>query len=239
MSGNKLKASACIAMVVDHVGVLLFPGVAVLRYIGRLSMPIFAYLIAEGCQHTRSNGKYFLKMFGLAAFCQAVYFASDLLSGGIRDIYLNVLFTFSLSILVCWSYLNLKEALDQTKRSRVLCAALLFAGALLLGLFCTEFLDELFGIPTRLDYGFAGIILPLFAVIFPEKKHQLPLFAVGTVIFCLLLRVRIPYIWFSLLSIPLILFYDGTRGTRRLKYAFYLFYPLHFALLYAIKLIAF
>lgn len=48
LSGNQLKIIAMITMLIDHIGVNLFPSVTILRVIGRLSFPIFAYMIAEG-----------------------------------------------------------------------------------------------------------------------------------------------------------------------------------------------
>ena len=55
LTNNQLKLIAMLSMLIDHVGMLLFPGVRVLRIIGRLAFPIFAYMIAEGCAHTRSR----------------------------------------------------------------------------------------------------------------------------------------------------------------------------------------
>ena len=49
LSGNALKIIAALAMVADHVGLMFFPQVRILRIIGRLAYPIFAYMIAQGC----------------------------------------------------------------------------------------------------------------------------------------------------------------------------------------------
>ena len=48
LSGNALKLLAALFMTIDHVGVLLLPHVIVLRILGRLALPIFAFMIAEG-----------------------------------------------------------------------------------------------------------------------------------------------------------------------------------------------
>ena len=55
MTGNQLKIIALIAMTIDHVGLILLPQVELLRIIGRLSFPIFAYMIAEGCFFTHDK----------------------------------------------------------------------------------------------------------------------------------------------------------------------------------------
>ena len=48
LTSNQLKLLALVTMTVDHVGVQLFPRVLWLRMVGRLALPIYAYMIAEG-----------------------------------------------------------------------------------------------------------------------------------------------------------------------------------------------
>ena len=225
-------------MLIDHVGFLLFPRVLILRYIGRIALPIFAYFIAEGCIHTRSKRKYFLTVLSLALICQAVYFAEDLINGGIRSVSLNILFTFALSIILCSAYLNMTSAINPTLLQKIT-SILLFVLALGASIFLCVFLNRFSPLPITFDYGIAGVTLPLFAVLSTRRERQLPLFFLGIIIFNIIMSAKLSYTWYSLLSIPLLLLYNGERGTRRLKYFFYLFYPLHFALIYLIKLIAF
>ena len=72
MTGNQLKIVALLAMTCDHVGKLLLPQVEILQIFGRLAFPIFAYMIAEGCVHTKSKKKYFFieKPLFLTALCR-------------------------------------------------------------------------------------------------------------------------------------------------------------------------
>ena len=72
LTGNQLKIIAMITMTVDHVGMQLFPRLLWLRMIGRLAMPVYAYMIAEGCRHTRDRKKYLLRLLGMGALCQIV-----------------------------------------------------------------------------------------------------------------------------------------------------------------------
>lgn len=46
LSGNALKLIAALTMLIDHIGVILLPNVAILRVIGRLAFPIYAFMIA-------------------------------------------------------------------------------------------------------------------------------------------------------------------------------------------------
>lgn len=104
MNKNILKLLAALTMVIDHAGLLLFPQVAVLRWIGRISFPLFAFCVGDGCAYTRKPRAYLLRVLGLGIACQAVFAAEELLGGGTlrgsQALYLNILFTLSLAILL-------------------------------------------------------------------------------------------------------------------------------------------
>ena len=51
-----IKAFACLFMIIDHVGLTIFPDIIILKIIGRLSMPVFAYGIARGFSHSHKRG---------------------------------------------------------------------------------------------------------------------------------------------------------------------------------------
>ena len=56
-SNNQLKIIAMLSMLVAHVGEHLYPDVGFLRAIGRLALPLFAYMIAEGCLYTKNRAR--------------------------------------------------------------------------------------------------------------------------------------------------------------------------------------
>ena len=93
VSGTTLKLIACIAMFIDHFGLVLFPKVMIYRIIGRLAFPIFAYFIAEGCKYTRNKLKHFLLIFSVGL----IYFFFYLVAYG--QVYPSIFLTFSVSIL--------------------------------------------------------------------------------------------------------------------------------------------
>ena len=123
LTGNQLKLIALVTMTIDHVGLLLLPQLVILRIIGRLSMPLYAYMTAQGCRYTHDRRRYFLRLAGLALVCQVVYYLAD------RSLYQCILVTFSLSVL-CIS------AIDRARRGSGLgwtlgaAAVLLGAGAI-------------------------------------------------------------------------------------------------------------
>ena len=96
LSGNALKLIAAAAMLTDHAGLMFFPGNLLFRLVGRLALPIYGFMIAEGCKYTKNRLKYFLSVFLLGAVCQVVYF---FFAG---STYFSVLITFSLSILTLY-----------------------------------------------------------------------------------------------------------------------------------------
>ena len=65
-----LKIIACLLMLIDHMGAALFPEAIIIRMIGRLSFPIFAYLIAIGYSKTNSFSKYLYRLLIFAAVSQ-------------------------------------------------------------------------------------------------------------------------------------------------------------------------
>ena len=84
LDANKLKLIAIIAMTLDHIAWLLFPGYSdgalpvVMHIIGRLTCPIMCYFIAEGYYHTRNIRKYTFRLFLFAVISHFAYiFASN------------------------------------------------------------------------------------------------------------------------------------------------------------------
>ena len=79
LNGNALKIIAAVTMFIDHFGLMFYPKNMLFRMIGRLAMPLFAFMIAESARYTRNKIKHFALLFGLGAICQIVYyfFAND------------------------------------------------------------------------------------------------------------------------------------------------------------------
>jgi len=61
---------AMLTMLIDHIGVVWFSGVDTFRMIGRLSFPIYTYLIVVGYHRTRSINRYIIRLAVLAIIAQ-------------------------------------------------------------------------------------------------------------------------------------------------------------------------
>lgn len=72
-TGDLLKLIAIITMAIDHTGVLLYPDVRLLRTIGRIAFPIFAWLLVQGFIHTSDRKKYGLRFFYFALAAEIPY----------------------------------------------------------------------------------------------------------------------------------------------------------------------
>ena len=76
-----LKIIALLTMTIDHVGFLLAPYngevSTVLRYVGRLALPLFCFMIAEGAIHTKNFKKYAFRLGLMASFISIAIFISE------------------------------------------------------------------------------------------------------------------------------------------------------------------
>lgn len=243
MSSFVLKIIAAVTMFIDHAGLLLFPELKFMRIIGRLAFPLYAYCIAEGFRYTKNRKLYFLRVFLLGLVCQIVYTIVD------RQLYLGILIVFSLSIALMACVDSLKKALrgEVSPLNRSLTSLLkrdgLFpnrtdkfvSGGILA---VSVALTLLLCLTVDVDYGFFGVLLPVFTSVFEDRPRRLVMFTATL----LALSIDITaggfiYQFYCLLAVPLVAVYNGKPGKYRMKYFFYIFYPAHLIFLYALGMI--
>ena len=87
------------------------------------------------------------------------------------------------------------------------------------------------------DYGFFGIMLPVFTNFFHDRKKRFVMFSAALLALCIDMTVSFPIQYWSLLTVPIIALYNGNPGKYRLKNFFYIFYPAHLVILYALDFI--
>lgn len=221
LTGNQLKILAVIFMTIDHIGMLLFPQIRLFRMIGRLAFPIFAYTFAEGCKYTKNRMRHFLTLSIIGFLCQIVY---SLLT---HSLYMNILITLSLSAAMIYSY-------DIAKKQDKFISYLFPAVVLVAIFFICQIMPKILdGTDFDIDYGFLGAMLPVLVYYGKTKEDKLILLSVG------LLALAISSGATQLLAIfavPILYFYNEKRGKWRMKYFFYIYYPVHIVVIFLIGL---
>lgn len=230
LSGNQLKIIAAVAMVIDHIGYLLFPDMIILRIIGRIAFPVFAFMIAEGCYYTKNKTKYFLSIFILGALCQIVYYFFN------HSLEMGILITYSISILLIYLLDKMKTLCfaDGTAKSKKFFSCFLFLAAVILVYILNQYVD--------IDYGFCGILAPVVvSLVYPIKGREnqglkgryrvsVQVLLLGLVLFAIGAKLG-GFNVYLYIALPLLLLYSGERGKYKMKYFFYVFYPTHLVIL--------
>ena len=213
-------------MTIDHIGVVFgTPFYNLLRAVGRLSFPIFAFLLTEGYVHTKSFSKYFFRLLVLAVVSEVIY---DYVFYG-SFIYLeanNIFFTLALGLLTLWLLDKSRTLVKKYFKEKIDLTIILPITYLLIivvmGLIA-EFLN--------FSYGMLGILVISFFYLF---KKNFPLTVLSVSLSTLILGDTMQY--FSLLSLILIYFYNKKLG-KKCKVFFYLYYPLHILVLGVIRML--
>lgn len=199
------------AMFVDHVGLLFFPEELLLRVIGRISFPIFAFLVAEGLEKTSNAWKYLLRLLIFAVLSQIPY-SLFLQTSGLPPIRLNIFFTLSAGLI----------ALMMLKKLRT---AYALPGVVFIAVTAQY---------ASFDYGVYGILTVLLSALFLRRRAAgfsalvgLPVLRAIAEFFSGFLSVQI----YAALSAPLLMLYEGAYGRRLPRLLFYSFYPIHLLVL--------
>ncbi len=227
MSVFYIKIIAMALMVVDHVGAIFFPDILIFRIIGRLSFPLFAWLIANGAFHTKDIVLYIKRLFIFAFISQIPYWLAFSSLGIDRN--LNIFFTLALGALSLYLLQKFNKKYVQV-------------GSILILSFLASLL--------MVDYGSAGVLSIVMFYLFFHNKRKM--FLSQLLIFsCFYTLPLIETFGLSdayannavglvqplaVLSTFIIWKYNGEEGIKA-KYLFYLFYPLHLLILFLITLI--
>lgn len=126
LTGFHLKMIALACMVCDHTAAALlspFDGCySVMRMVGRLAFPIFAFLVAEGCRYTRSRERYLLRLGIFALVSEIPFDLAFWMEPGRVNFwdFTNVFYTFFLAVACVHIYETLRR---QGRRTQLLAAA--------------------------------------------------------------------------------------------------------------------
>ncbi|MBQ3303786.1 MAG: hypothetical protein IJH03_04505, partial [Clostridia bacterium] len=120
---NLLKLVAMISMLIDHTGKMFFSQYRIMRIIGRLAFPLYAYCIAVGGVYSKNKLKYLSRILLMGLISQPFYavalahtvpamyaerFADNPL-GAVMNFYVqswavpNIMLTLALGLMLIWS----------------------------------------------------------------------------------------------------------------------------------------
>lgn len=218
LNGFTLKMIACAAMLINHLGLILFNEIApVLRVsvvVGRISFPIFAFLLVEGFFHS-SNLKIYMIRLGIFAILSEFAFDYALLGVKSENVfaYQNVMFTMFLGLIT----ITLYDRIQTKYRSNAFMANSLCVFLLIGSTFIANVIKS--------DYFYYGILMIVIMYLFHNNKRWL---MIATVLLVGFFGSGLEI--FQLLALPFILFYSGEEGKKSQKF-FYIFYPAHFLII--------
>ena len=242
MAWNVLKWVAIAAMFIDHTAAVLGGWLppfcsTLMRDVGRMAFPIFAYGIAQGCVYTHSARRYLGRLLLFAVLSELPYRLA-LRAGSLAFGLFNVFFTLLAGAACCQIV-----KFCRSKGRRWAWAAVAPVAAIVL-------LCEILGT----DYGGFGVLCIVLPYLFWESKPA-RLIALGSVVALIYIVVShfqgfgMPLYWiyapenvgsmvretlFALAGVGLIALYNGQPGSKKGKWAFYIFYPAHLLALFAL-----
>lgn len=233
LTNNAIKILACLFMLCDHVGALLLPKVLVLRAIGRLAYPLFAYMFAEGCYYTKNKWKHAIILGLFAIVIQIVYFVFD----NSFDLSIMAIFFISLGLIRLFDLLY--NNIQKKNTALIVVYGIIFAVAFGIVLYVTRFISPKVTHVFEVNYGFYGIITPVVIYILKRifNEKYIMMFGLAAMITLKIIFWMTPYSALSYLALIILFFYNGERGKWKLKYFFYIFYPAHMVLIYLIYLL--
>ena len=230
ISGAFLKHFALFTMVIDHIGVVLFPDVFWLRIIGRLSFIIFCFLLAEGAVHTHNRPKYAIRLL-LLALLSIIPFSYAKYGVWLNLEDLNVFFVLSSSVMML-ALFDLCKNQPFEYLYKLLILILFGVVGYLVG-----FEYNFYGYAlVACFYQFRGNKTAVFCAATAATLVALPLFKIVVESFTPIKAMIYSVVeGFGLISLIFILAYNGERGKQLPKWFYYLFYPVHLVVLVLIK----
>ena len=219
-SNFDLKILAIITMTIDHIGAIIYPNIDAFRIIGRISFPIFCFLLVEGFKHTHNRFRYFIRLLLFAIITQPIY------DYAFNNHELNILFTFSLSFLLLSSIEFIKKIINKYNKGienylyKTISYLLIYIIFLILSIIL------------NVDYQALGVSLVLIFYLSPNILLSLLLYLIIEIT----LDVNNIQLY-SLIAFIFIYFYNGKKG-KNIKYFFYLYYPLHLLLLKGLSILS-
>lgn len=192
-----IKIIACLTMVLDHIKYVYLPSsnFATL-YLGRISFPLFAFLLTEGYVHTSNLKKYIIRLSLFAIISQIPFMIFRTYVGNWKM--LNIMFTLLLGLIAIMAFDKIKNKFLSIPLVTI-----------------TVYLGKIFCV----DYGWYGVLLIFILYLFKNNKIALTICYLGVILFhyYLLNCLKVEYIFtiiFTIFPIIIILLYNGKEGKK-------------------------
>ena len=232
LDANMIKIIAIIAMTIDHIAWLIFPGYPceplpiALHIIGRLTCPIMCYFIAEGYHYTKDVNKYTLRLFIFAIISHFAYIFASMdfvdFKSFIPFYYGNVLNQTSVMWPLAWGLVMLRVAHSEKIKEAI--------KPLLIILIC------LITFPS--DWScIASLCILAFGTNRGNFKKQMLWMVFYVALYSVVYFFALDKVYGLIqmavvLAIPVLALYNGQRGKNQavnkvMKWVFYIYYPLH------------
>lgn len=233
LDSNMIKIIAIIAMTIDHITWMIYPGYPkeiipiILHIIGRITCPIMCYFISEGYHYTKDINKYMKRLFVFAFISHFAYVFASLDFVDWRSFipfyYGSVLNQTSVMWSLAWGLVMLRVVYSKKIESNMM-------KVLLIVLIC------FISFPS--DWScVASLCILAFGTNRGKLKKQTLWMMFYVAIYAMVYFFEIDKIYGLLqmavvLSVPIIVMYNGKRGNNRrintiMKWLFYIYYPLH------------
>lgn len=196
-------------MIIDHFGMMFFEKHCIFRIVGRIAFIIYAFMLVEGCFHTKNFKKYVSKLL-LWGFISEIPF--DLAKFG-KPFALenqNIFFTLLLSAIG----IHFLEKNKNTGLRILICLVISFLALIL-----------------KVDYNMYGTSVVL-AFYFAKNLKVRYMISVSSLIFLVGLLDTIQF--FAVLGLIPISMYNGEQGIKTGN-IYYSFYALHLGIFVIIK----
>lgn len=241
-----LQLIAAAAMVIDHASFLVsgyFPAYMLCRAIGRITIVIMSFFVAEGYHRTSNIYKYIIRMGIFAAIAQIPFWLFSVapnipmsIKGIITGNYYHRNVIFTLFIALCLLTL-VKSRMHPLMKAAAVCAALRLTRCSDWSFFCILWVLA-FGCirgSKRLQMKAAAgiVVFRAFRLLFNAAHSAM---ATGYIYISSIIFAFVQLGGF--IAVLLLCMYNGERGNAP-KYGLYIFYPAHLLLLFIIKMLVY
>ena len=234
LNSNHLKLIAIIAMTIDHIADLIYPGMPnnlisnLCHIIGRITAPIMFFFICEGFYYTKDIKKYITRLFIFAIISHFAYcfaFGINYIPFATGNIFnqTSIMWTLAWSVVALYIVYGNNNFKEWQKWFLIILLNIITFAA---------------------DWSSIGLMIILS--MYGHRKNlnkQMKNMTFWTIIYALVSYLYVNKTYgiiqlFVIISFPLLKLYNGKKGKlKNMKWLFYIYYPLHLIIIGIIRIL--